>query len=69
MALVDIIERDEEGKIRHHYIVADYLAEDTGGTLKAGGDAADARWVPLDELDKYELTPKAKEVILKAWNG
>ena len=66
ITLVDIIERDNQGAIRHHYTVADYLCRVTGGTLKAGGDAADARWVALGKLDEMDLTAKAKEVILSA---
>jgi acetyl-CoA carboxylase carboxyl transferase subunit beta len=28
----------------------------TGGSLRAGDDAADVRWVPFDELDRLPLT-------------
>ncbi len=66
ITLVDIIERDNQGAIRHHYTVADYLCRVTGGALKAGGDAADARWVALGKLDEMDLTAKAREVILSA---
>lgn len=64
IAVVDIIGRDGDGAVRHHYAVADYRCQVQGGTLKAGGDAAEARWVPLKDLEKYRLTPKAQEVIL-----
>lgn len=67
--MVDIIDLDEAGKVRHHYTVADYLCRATGGTLKAGGDAADAKWVKIGDLDKFDLTPKAKEVIEAAWKS
>ena len=43
IAVVDIIGRDGGGAVRHHYAVADYKCEVSGGTLKAGGDAAEAR--------------------------
>jgi hypothetical protein len=32
----------------------------------AGTDAADVRWVPLDELDRYGVTAAAIAVIGKA---
>ena len=64
IAVVDIIGRDGDGAVRHHYAVADYRCGVASGTLKAGGDAAEARWVPLKDLKKYRLTPKAQEVIL-----
>jgi len=69
ITLVDIIERDDQGVVRHHYTVADYLCRVTGGALKAGGDAADARWVAKGKLDEMDLTAKAREVILSAWKA
>ena len=39
-----------------HYVIIDYFARSVGGALKAGDDAADARWVPLGDLENYDLT-------------
>ena len=36
--------------------IRDYSATVTGGTLTAGDDAADARWVAPGELDSLEIT-------------
>jgi 8-oxo-dGTP diphosphatase len=36
--------------------IRDYAATVTGGTLVAGDDAADARWVPVSEVSALELT-------------
>ncbi len=69
VSLVDIIDRDGAGAVRHHYAVADYRCVISGGNLKAGGDAAEARFVPLKDVEKYPLTRKAREVILKAWKS
>jgi 8-oxo-dGTP diphosphatase len=38
------------------YEVHDFAATVAGGTLRAGDDAADVRWIPLDELDQWPLT-------------
>ena len=67
--MVDIIDLDEAGKARHHYTVADYICRVTGGELQAGGDADKALWVPIADLDEFNLTPKAKEVIETAWKS
>ena len=69
ITVVDIIKRDVRGQVRYHYTVADYLRRITGGALKAGGDAADARWVHLGNLDKLKLTPKVKQVIASTWKN
>jgi ADP-ribose pyrophosphatase YjhB (NUDIX family) len=39
------------------YAIRDYAAEVIGGTLAAGDDADDARWVTREELDDLPLTP------------
>ncbi|GAA0847659.1 NUDIX hydrolase [Streptosporangium amethystogenes subsp. fukuiense] len=39
------------------YEIRDYLAEVSGGTLSAGDDAADVRWVTRAELPRLPLTP------------
>jgi 8-oxo-dGTP diphosphatase len=38
------------------YEVHDFEATVTGGTLRAGDDAADVRWIPFSELDRLPLT-------------
>lgn len=65
--LIDIIDTDNAGRTRHHYTVADYVCCAAGGVLKPGGDAADAKWVKVGDLGKYDLTPKTKEVIETVW--
>lgn len=42
--------------IRRHYVLIDYFAHPTGGPLTPGDDASEVRWVPIDELGKYELS-------------
>ncbi len=36
--------------------VHDFAATVTGGTLRAGDDAADVRWIPFEELEDLSLT-------------
>jgi ADP-ribose pyrophosphatase YjhB (NUDIX family) len=45
----------------YHYVIIDYFARPIGGTLAPGDDAAEALWVPIGELDKYELTEHLSE--------
>jgi 8-oxo-dGTP diphosphatase len=62
MAVVDSLERDERGQIRYHYVIVDYAAHPTGGSLRAGSDASDARWVGLADLEGLALTAKAGQL-------
>jgi ADP-ribose pyrophosphatase YjhB (NUDIX family) len=43
--------------------IRDYAATVTGGTLRAGDDAADARWVTAGELGRLELTEGLAEIL------
>ncbi len=54
--VVDYIECDENGKTKYHYVIADYAMETKGSKFKAASDAEELRWVPLDEVEKFELT-------------
>lgn len=65
-AVVDLIDRDDQAKIRHHYTVIDFTAEWAAGEARAGSDAADLCWADPDDLDRFALTPQAKGVIAKA---
>ncbi|GAA2889831.1 NUDIX domain-containing protein [Streptosporangium fragile] len=53
--LVGTVDRPGPGGVV--YEIRDYLAEVAGGTLAAGDDAADARWVAPAELVRLPLTP------------
>ncbi len=57
--------RDEDNKIRFHYVIIDFFAEVVGGELKADSDALDARWVPLDDIYSLEVVDFVKRLINK----
>jgi 8-oxo-dGTP diphosphatase len=46
--------------------IRDYAATITGGTLRAGDDAADARWVAVSELPRLPITEGLVEA-LTSW--
>lgn len=48
------------------YVIDDYLVTVTGGSLNPGDDAADAAWVPVDELTTWDLTEGLIDA-LSAW--
>jgi 8-oxo-dGTP diphosphatase len=53
--IAGVVERLGEG---HHYLIVDLWAELADGAVPvAGGDAADARLVELDQLPGYPLSP------------
>jgi 8-oxo-dGTP diphosphatase len=67
--LVDRIHR-EEGRVRYHYVIADYLCRVTGGVLQAASDADAVRWVERAEWNSHSalaLDPLTVMVIEKGW--
>jgi 8-oxo-dGTP diphosphatase len=52
----DSIITDERDRTKYHFTLLEFLAKPKGGNLKAAEDAADARWVALDDVKKYDLT-------------
>lgn len=67
VALVDHIEHDPSGRVRFHYVLADYLCRRVGGDLSPRSDAAEARSVAIRDLDELTLTPEVRRVIRAAW--
>jgi len=69
--LVELLERiflDTEGRVKFHYVLADYLCTVVSGSVSFGSDASDAVWVSLDEMDTYSLAPVTQTVIVKAFS-
>ena len=57
--------RGEQGRVRYHYVLIDFLCRPVGGDLKAGSDATDVRWFTRDELPALNLAYDANDVVLK----
>jgi len=56
MDVFDSITRDEKGSIQYQFVVVNFLARIEGGILKNGDDVLEAKWVPINEVEKYNLT-------------
>ena len=63
LALFDFIEKDEEDRVRYHYVLADFFCKRLDGELRAGSDVTNVRLVSPVELDEYRLTARSLEVI------
>ncbi len=57
--------RDDEKRVRYHYVLIDFLCRAVAGDLKAGSDAADVRWFTRDELPALNLAYDANDVVRK----
>ncbi len=64
--VVDAIYPGADGSVADHWTLIDFRADWAGGELTAGGDALEARWVPLSEVDRYKLWNETAEIIAAA---
>ena len=64
--LLDRITRDSDGRVRYHYVLADFLCYRVSGTLKPGSDAETVVLADPDDLGSYDLTDEAQTVIASA---
>jgi 8-oxo-dGTP diphosphatase len=68
--LVDVHEvvlRGVSEAVTAHYLIVVFCGRWRSGTPSPGGDAAAARFVSLDSLDRFKLTSNAAPLIRRAW--
>lgn len=68
LGVLDRILPDASGKPRFHYVLIDFLCRRVAGELRAGGDAAEARWVREAELQTLGVAETAVKVIRKGFS-
>ena len=68
LGLCGVIDRvvREGDAVRYHYVIIDYVAEAVGGRLQAGSDAAEVRWVTVDDLGQYDTTDGLADMVYRA---
>jgi 8-oxo-dGTP diphosphatase len=59
----DVIERDADDRTRFHYVIVDLTADYVRGDLRAGGDAAAARWVSSDEIASLRVSSETRRLL------
>jgi len=59
----DLIDRDDQGYIRFHYVIVDLLAEYVSGKLNPSSDACEARWVTPHELEELPMSRTTRKFL------
>ncbi len=59
----DVIERDDGGRIRFHYVIVDVLADYVSGKPNPRSDACEARWVSSKELEEFPVSRITRKVL------
>ena len=63
LSTFDLIERDENGNIRYHYLLIDVRASYLSGNPTPGTDALESRWVSEAELEELDIIPRLLPVL------
>jgi len=67
--LLELVERifpAPDGRIRYHYVVADYFCRWQGGNLNAASDALEAAWFSREDLGRLQIGRSIMRVLQKA---
>jgi len=66
LSTFDMIQRDERGRIRYHYVLIDLAARYVSGEPVAGTDALDVRWVREAKFNELDIVPRLLPVLREA---
>ncbi len=55
----------DDGRVRYHYVLIDFLCRPVSGELQAGSDAAEVGWFRREELPALKLAYDANDVVRK----
>ncbi len=61
--VLDSILIDPQGKTQYHYVLVDYLCRPIEGSVQAGSDVSDARWVGEPELASFRLRDSVEKIV------
>ena len=64
--LYDLVERDDRGRIRFHYILIHFIADYQRGQPQAGSDALEVAWASEQEVHGLIMPERLRETVLKA---
>lgn len=63
VTVVDLIEHDDDQRVRYHYVLIDVNAEWVSSEPQAATDAVDVCWSRLDDLERFNLWSETRRVI------
>ena len=64
---VEVIERDGEGRVEHHYVIASFVGAWLAGEGMPGPEATDVLWADRDALAGLPTTDKLPALLEAAW--
>ena len=65
--VVDKVVRDEQGRVKYHFVIVDFLGRPLTKEVRASPEVLDAAWVELDKLSRgeVEITSTLRQLLSK----
>ena len=63
----DVIERDDTGRIRFHYVILDLAADYIRGEVKPGDDAVDVSWVSSKDINTRNVSAATRKLLKESY--
>jgi len=65
----DMIDRDDSGRTRYHYVLVDFLAKPVGGAENPSEEVTELKWVTYDETKTMDMTRTARRALDELFGG
>ena len=65
----DMIDLDESGRAKYHYVLVDFLSKPVGGKERVSDEVTDIRWVTFEEARTMDLTRTARKALEELFGG
>jgi len=59
----DLVDRDESGRVKYHYVLVEFLVKPTGGELKPNQEVTELKWITREEMKSLDMTRTARRAI------
>jgi len=59
----DMIDKDESGRVKYHYVLVDFLVKPVGGEERLSKETTEMRWVTREEAKTMDMTRTARRAI------
>jgi ADP-ribose pyrophosphatase YjhB (NUDIX family) len=69
LKIVERITRDEQRRVRFHYVLADFLCRTERGVARAGSDVSEVHWARREEVRGFGVREAAVRVIERAFEA
>lgn len=65
----DMIDRDDSGEIKFHFVLVDFLSKPISGEARLSVEVQDIKWATYEDAKKMDLTKTARKALEELFGG